>query len=101
MNTPPTARKAPQSFKKSAVAGWLTFFAVLDFIAAGLGLLLVFSNNAAENRVGWVLLPIGLSSGFVALAFAKIVNCLHESTYRLQNIEKLLEHQCDIAIRNV
>jgi hypothetical protein len=68
-------------------------FAIVSFIAAVWALLLLFVGNADENRLGWILLPVTLSGGFCALALMKIIECLHESTYRLQNIQKLLERR--------
>jgi len=69
----------------------LKVFAVLDFLAAALGILLIFSPRSDERYIGWLLASLGIGGGVVLLAFAKIVECLHETVYRLRSIQRLLE----------
>ena len=87
----PVANPSQRAVSESALAGWFTFLAILNFIAGGWGLLLILAGNTAENQLGWILLPVGLNGGFLALAFAKIINCVHNAAYRLQQIQTLLE----------
>ena len=87
----PSTTSAFPPLDGSIVAGFLIFFSVLDFLGAGLGILLWFGGNSAENQFGIVLLIGGISGGFVLLAFAKIIQCLHEAAYRLRNIQDMIE----------
>src|SRR5438874_90262 len=88
-NTPPT--QPSTELQGSALASWFTAFAVISFIAAALGLFLLFSGNRIDNQQGAALLPAGLSGGLFCLAVGKIIRCLHEAAQRLQHIENLLE----------
>jgi hypothetical protein len=88
-----TVRSTHISGFSSVLAGWFIAFAVLNFLAAGLGGVLLLSSNANDNHLGSILLPYGVTGAFIALAMAKIISCLHESVHRLRNIEKLLEQR--------
>jgi hypothetical protein len=77
----------------SALAVCFTVFAAISFGAAGLAIFLLSSDNRIDNQQGAVLLPAGISGGLFCLAVAKIIRCLHESSQRLQRIEKLLERR--------
>jgi ABC-type Fe3+-siderophore transport system permease subunit len=90
-NTPATQQ--PAELKGSDVAGWFTAFAAISFIAAGLAIYLLSSDNRIDNQQRAVLLPAGISGGLFCLAVAKIIRFLHESSQRLQRIEKLLERR--------
>jgi hypothetical protein len=75
------------------MASVLVVFAVIDFLVGGIGLLSGAAGLASETGggSGLIVAAIGFSGGFALLAFAKVINCLHESAYRLRNIQKLLE----------
>ena len=81
----------PPKLKESAIAGILIVFAILDFLAAILGIVLISSHLSGERQFGWLLVFAGFGGGVVLLAFAKIVECLHEAVYRLRSIQSLLE----------
>ncbi len=91
---PPQAAQSKtdiQPLRGSTIAVWLNLLAVIDFLAAVLGVLLFFGGNSNESQFGWMLVVAGISGGLVLLAIAKIINCLHESAYRLRCIQRLLE----------
>ncbi len=82
----------------SAVAGWFVAFTVISFIAAAIGLFLLFSDNRIDNPLGAVLFPAGISGGLFCLAVAKIIQCLHESSQRLLKIDReIINGQREIA----
>ena len=93
-----SATQQPAELKGSAVAGWFTAFAVISFIAAGLAIYLLCSDNRIDNQQGAVLLPAGISGGLFCLAVAKIIRCLHESSQRLLKIDReIINGQREIA----
>lgn len=100
MNNDIPSNKAPQNqepkasfpaLSESKISTWLLGFAVINFIVAVIGAIRIFGGDREESGLGWILAVLGTSGGFALLAFAKIIDCLHESTYRLRNIQKLLE----------
>ena len=87
-NTKPSAAQPPR-FQSSDLVGFFKFFAVLDFIAGGIGILMVFGGNASERVTGIILVASGIGGGFFLLGFAKIIECLHEMVFRLRNLERM------------
>jgi len=75
-------------FRGSALSGWFIFFAVLDFIAATIGLLMAFMGSGSEVATGVTLFAVGISGGFLFLALAKILDYLGEAVFRLRNLEE-------------
>jgi len=88
-NTPATQQ--PSKSDVSTIAGWFAAFAVISFIAIGLAIYRLSTDNRIDNQQGAMLLPVAISGAFFCLAVAKIIQCLHVSSQRLQRIEKLLE----------
>ena len=89
--TPLPSPETSAKLTKSAISGWLTAFAILNFLAAVPGALLLEDRDT--RGLGAIILAAGISAGFVCLAMAKIIDCLHESSQRLERIEKLLENR--------
>ena len=77
----------------SFIAGLFRFFAVFSLIPALLAIVLLFSGNSSASQLGSVLLPAAIGGGLFCLAVANIIQCLHESSQRLERIEKLLERR--------
>src|SRR5205085_15047 len=75
-------------FRGSALSGWFIFFAILDFIAAAIGLLMAFTGSANETGAGVTVFAVGISGAFLFLALAKILDYLGEAVFRLRNIEE-------------
>ncbi len=75
-------------FRGSALSGWFIFFAILDFIAAAVGLLMAFTGSAGEVGTGVTLFAVGISGAFLFLALAKILDYLREAVFRLRNLEE-------------
>jgi hypothetical protein len=89
----PRTRAAKEAGEVSVIAACFRVFAVISLIAAALAIVLLFSENSIDKQQGAVLLPAAITSGLFCLAVAKIIQCLHESSQRLQRIEKLLERR--------
>jgi hypothetical protein len=75
-------------FRGSALSVWFMVFAVLDFIAAAIGLLMAFTGSGSEVPTGFTLFAVGISGAFVFLAIAKILDYFAEAVFRLRNLEE-------------
>ena len=84
----PTASPNRDGYDKSTLAGIFQAFAVVDFIAAVFGIFVAANGNSNERYIGIVAIVSGVGGGFMLLAFAKVIECLHEMVFRLQNLER-------------
>lgn len=79
----------------SGIASALTFFAVLDFIAAVIGGFIEGINGPDGDDgnawLGWLVFICGVFSGLVLLGFARIVKRVFECSQRLERIETIFE----------
>ncbi len=75
-------------FRGLALSGWFIFFAIVDFIAAAIGLLMAFTGSASEQGTGVTLFAVGISGAFLFLALAKVLDYLGEAVFRLRNLEE-------------
>ena len=91
---PPASATVPttqhvREFRSPALSGWFIFLAVVDFLAAGVGLLMAFTGNSSEQSTGITMFVVGISGAFLFLALAKVLNYLAEAAFRLRNLEEL------------
>lgn len=117
--TPQTPAPAtPQNFElppiqDSAVASALTIIAVLEFIGAVIGGLVVgigerhyvsaehsdvglaYSTSTGRPEIGWLIFCSGVLSGLVLLGFARVIQNTFESSQRLRRLEMLMERDYD------
>jgi hypothetical protein len=95
-SNPPPAPQAPEfklpPLEDSAVAGFLTFIATLELIAAPIAGLIVGSDNA---QAGWVIFLSGVVSGLILLGFARVIDNTSLSAQRLRRIEMLIQKEHD------
>ncbi len=84
--------------KSSSLAAIFQFFAFIYFVAGvagGIGLLLLIltsSNMHFTTETSALVMAIGIGGGIVQLAIAKVIECLHEMTFRLRNLERIANH---------
>lgn len=82
---PTPATKTSGGFRSSSLVAVFQFFAVLNFIAAGIGLLI---GLIGQSGAGWVVFASGIGSGFLLLGFATVIDSLQEMVVRLRNLER-------------
>ena len=109
--TPPKFELPP--IEDSGVATTLTVIAVLEFIGAVIGGLVVgigdrryvsaehsdvgvaYSTSTGRPEIGWLIFCSGILSGLVLLGFARVIQNTFESSQRLRRLEILMERDYD------
>jgi hypothetical protein len=112
--TPPTPPKFElPPIEDSGVATALTIIAVLEFIGAVIGGLVVgigdrryvsaehsdvgvaYSTSTGRPEIGWLIFCSGILSALILLGFARVIQNTFESSQRLRRLEILMERDYD------
>ena len=78
----------PPQYVDSSLAAVFQFFAVLNFVAGLLGIFPLVNRDSDASNIGLIIIALGIGGGLTLLAFAKVIQCLHEMVFRLRSLEQ-------------